>query len=343
MFIDRRVRPAFRIDHVGPFLRSRPLIGARLQGLTGKSLSHVEDTEIRALVQMQERVGLTVVGDGELRRSFGHYDFLRAIQGLISNVLDDGGLGIATSSLPPVALVIKGPLHVPFDHPVLRECRFLAQCTTRVIRVSVPSPASMLWWMYKDQTDIPEAALAAVAELYRGLLNALRSAGCRYVVLDEVNFGAIINGQAQRWYDTTLRVLAASLIDRPTDVTVGVYLPFVQELSAVALANFLEPLVNDARPDVLVVTPPSEDFCWLGAVQSADVRILPVLLALERFDYQDVSALCQQLNLASRYCPLEKLGIAAVSSLGRGASNEILQEKALRLLVGVQEQLWGQD
>ena len=74
------LKPPFRADHVGSLLRSERLKAARFKflgeetaetnlGPHGNSdLKVVEDACIREVIAMQERVGLRVATDGELRR-----------------------------------------------------------------------------------------------------------------------------------------------------------------------------------------------------------------------------------------------------------------------------------
>src|SRR4051794_32498447 len=61
--------PPFRADHVGSLLRPPALLGARAAhaagDLSGDELRALEDDAIRAVVAMQEDVGLRAATDGE--------------------------------------------------------------------------------------------------------------------------------------------------------------------------------------------------------------------------------------------------------------------------------------
>lgn len=65
-------------DIVGSFLRPAELKKARAEFEEGKikqeELTHVENTEIRELVQEEIDHGLKIVTDGEFRRSYWHLD-----------------------------------------------------------------------------------------------------------------------------------------------------------------------------------------------------------------------------------------------------------------------------
>ena len=84
-------RPPYRADHVGSLLRPDSVKEARKKFYEEKSidaaaLAAVEDEAIREAIRMQEEVGLLAVTDGEIRRSFWHYDFMGDLTGF---TLDD--------------------------------------------------------------------------------------------------------------------------------------------------------------------------------------------------------------------------------------------------------------
>lgn len=64
----------YRADHVGSFLRSTEIKGARKKHKTGElsnqQLRQVEDDEIAKLVDLELESGLKSVSDGEYRRAW---------------------------------------------------------------------------------------------------------------------------------------------------------------------------------------------------------------------------------------------------------------------------------
>ena len=76
-----KLRPPFRADHVGSLLRPQSVKDARRRhyeekAIDAEELKAVEDEAIRSVVRMQENAGLPGGTDGEIRRSFWHYDFM---------------------------------------------------------------------------------------------------------------------------------------------------------------------------------------------------------------------------------------------------------------------------
>src|SRR5687768_9174876 len=112
------MRPPFRADHVGSFLRPKALIDARARRARGEidapELRSVEDEAIRDIVRFQEELGLKGITDGEFRRTYFHVDFLTQLGG----VIEEGGTEVkfhrADGELnyaPPVMKVVDRVTH----------------------------------------------------------------------------------------------------------------------------------------------------------------------------------------------------------------------------------------
>src|ERR1700741_1594405 len=90
----QRKKPPFRADEVGSLLRSTPIKEARGKrergAITAEALRAVEDREIEKLIKKQEETGLSLVTDGEYRRSWWHLDFFWGLTGCEKIKLDHG-------------------------------------------------------------------------------------------------------------------------------------------------------------------------------------------------------------------------------------------------------------
>ena len=101
----------YRADHVGSLLRPDNVHEARIRyhaeklGPGGFStcdeLRKIENAAVSGMVALQESVGLEAVTDGEMRRSFWHYDFMGALTGL-DLVERDTGVQFHGVNLRPV-------------------------------------------------------------------------------------------------------------------------------------------------------------------------------------------------------------------------------------------------
>ncbi|MGB1911708.1 MAG: 5-methyltetrahydropteroyltriglutamate--homocysteine S-methyltransferase, partial [Candidatus Puniceispirillaceae bacterium] len=103
-----------RADHVGSLLRPQTVASARKayfesQTISAEQLKEAEDAAILDLIAMQQEVGLKVATDGEARRSFWHYDYMGALDGLDLEERDEG-VQFAGIKLRPIHPVISGKL-----------------------------------------------------------------------------------------------------------------------------------------------------------------------------------------------------------------------------------------
>jgi len=66
------VRPPFRAEHIGSFIRPAALYEKRLllesKQCSREDLKELEDKAIKTVVEMQQTVGIKTITDGELRR-----------------------------------------------------------------------------------------------------------------------------------------------------------------------------------------------------------------------------------------------------------------------------------
>ena len=82
----QRTKPPFRADEVGSLLRSDRVKDARAKlekgAIKADELRKIEDSEIDKIVHKQASIGLKLATDGEFRRSWWHFDFLRHLDRL---------------------------------------------------------------------------------------------------------------------------------------------------------------------------------------------------------------------------------------------------------------------
>lgn len=160
--------PPFRADHVGSLLRKASVKDARHRfydqhGASREELVAAEDEAIREAVALQEDVGLPVATDGEIRRSFWHYDFMRELTGfdfVERNVVT--GINFKGANTKPIFPTVTGPLDFPDDHPMLDHFRFLASVTKVMPKISIPGPAAATFaWRRKTLPTRPIATISS--------------------------------------------------------------------------------------------------------------------------------------------------------------------------------------
>ncbi|MGO4721921.1 MULTISPECIES: 5-methyltetrahydropteroyltriglutamate--homocysteine S-methyltransferase [unclassified Inquilinus] len=237
-----RQTPPFRADMVGSLLRTAPLKAAREQhergAISAGELRAVEDQEIRTLVRKQEEIGLQAVTDGEFRRAFWHYDFLEHLDG-VEGFWMDHGVQFQGAQLKPKGIRVTGKLGFS-GHPMLDHFRFLKAATSRVPKMTIPSP-SMLHYRGGRQVIDPavypdmEEFYADLGRAYATAVAAFAAEGCRYLQLDDVSFAYLCDPEqrrmlAERGDDPVKQpeiyagMLNAAIANRPADMVISMHL-----------------------------------------------------------------------------------------------------------------------
>jgi 5-methyltetrahydropteroyltriglutamate--homocysteine methyltransferase len=144
-------------------------------------LREAQDDATRIAIQDQERAGLDIISDGEIRRESYSNHFATALDGID---LDNPGEALDRSGEPVFVPRIVGPIRR--RHAVgVEDVRFLRDSTNRAIKFTVPGPFTMAQQAQNDHyPTLREAALdyaAAVNEEIHDLL----AAGADVVQIDE--------------------------------------------------------------------------------------------------------------------------------------------------------------
>lgn len=144
-------------------------------------LAQAQDDATLLAIRDQERAGLDIVTDGEIRRESYSNRFATALDGVD---LDNPGVALGRTGRPNVVPRVTGPIRR--RHPVqARDAAFLRANTDRAIKVTVPGPFTMTQQaqndFYPDERALALAYAAAVNEEIRDLFTA----GADVVQIDE--------------------------------------------------------------------------------------------------------------------------------------------------------------
>ncbi|HKZ72936.1 MAG TPA: 5-methyltetrahydropteroyltriglutamate--homocysteine S-methyltransferase, partial [Steroidobacteraceae bacterium] len=319
---------------MGSFLRPRALLDARERRKRAEigagELRAVEDEAIRGIVRFQEDIGLRGITDGEFRRTYFHIDFLTQLEG----VVEQGGIAVKfhkadgeVDYAPPVMKVTGKVRHV---RPIQRrDFEFLKSVTTRVPKVTLPSPtmlhfrggrAAISSEAYPDL----ERFYADVATAYAAELRSLADAGCTYLQLDDTNLAYLCDekqraGARARGDDPDelprryARLINAALAGRPAGMTVCVHLCRGNFRSSWVAEGGYEPvaqvLFNELAVDGYFLEyddARSGDFAPLRHVPKGKIVVLG-LVTTKLDALESTDDLKRRIDEASRYVPLEQL------------------------------------
>jgi 5-methyltetrahydropteroyltriglutamate--homocysteine methyltransferase len=144
-------------------------------------LEEAWDDATRLAIADQERAGLDIITDGEMRRESYSNRFATALDGVD---IDTPGTALDRSGHPNPVPRVVGP--VGRRHPVqVRDVQFLRAHTGRTIKMTVPGPFTMSQQAQDDYYGAPDALALAYAEAVRGEILDLFAAGADIVQVDE--------------------------------------------------------------------------------------------------------------------------------------------------------------
>jgi methionine synthase II (cobalamin-independent) len=366
----QRAVPPFRADHVGSLLRPAAVKDARAKHAAGAisaaDLKAVEDREIERLVKKQEEIGLQLATDGELRRSWWHFDFYAGLDGI---ELYEASHGIQFAGVTTKSQAIRIAGRVGFSgHPQIDHFRFLESKVHVAAKMCIPAPGTMHFRqgrqaIARDIYPNLDAYFADVAAAYKKAVQAFYDAGCRYLQLDDTAWAMMCSTvereQSKKRGDDPDTLPAryahmtnSALVDKPADMVVtmhscrgnfrskwiaeGGYEPVAERLFGDVNIDgyFLEWETDRAGGlEPLRYVPNGKKIVVLGLVSSK-------LAVLENKD--DIK---RRIEEATKYVALEQLALSPQCGFASTEEGNVLTEEEqwakLRLVVEIAREVWG--
>jgi 5-methyltetrahydropteroyltriglutamate--homocysteine methyltransferase len=369
-----RNTPPFRADHVGSLLRPPNLLAARADFAAGRigaaQLRETEDEAIRAVVAMQEDIGLQAATDGEFRRASWHMDFIYQLGGVSKA---PGNLAVrfqnpsGTIEFTPAAIHVGGKIRISqtiFE----RDFGFLQSAvTTALPKLTIPSPnmvhyrggpAALDPAVYPDIEEFwTDLAAAYADEVAR--LGAL---GCRYLQLDDTSL-AYLNDPAQRaeiagrgedaehLHLRYIRQVNAAIAGRPDGMAVTTHMcrgNFRSSWAAQGGYDFVaEALFSELAVDGFFLEYDDErsgGFEPLRFVPPGKMVVLG-LVTTKRGALESKDALKRRIDEAARHVPLDQLCLSPQCGFSSTVEGNVLsqdeQAAKLRLIVETAREVWG--
>jgi 5-methyltetrahydropteroyltriglutamate--homocysteine methyltransferase len=365
----QREKPPFRADMVGSLLRTQPLKEARdkreKNEIGADKLREVEDREIKGIIKRQEDIGLQAVTDGEFRRSWWHFDFLGALDG-VEIAKTDHGIQFAGVQTKAVAPRVTGKIGFS-DHPMLEHFKFLKANTSGVPKMTIPGP-SMLHYrggrkminmgLYPDMNDF----YADLGAAYAKAVKAFYDAGCRYLQLDDISFAYLCDPEQrkmlaergddpQKQPDIYAGMVRTALKDKPADLTVTMHLCRGNFRSTFVASGGYEPIA-----ETLFNKMPVDGYFMEWDTERAGgfepLRFLPkgksVVLGLvtsKTGTLEKKDDLKRRIDEASKHADLEQLCLSPQCGFASTEEGNVLAEDEqwakLKMIVDVSRQVWG--
>jgi len=204
-------------DVVGSLLRPQALLDARQRFEQGElepaEFKRIEDAAVDAAVELQERAGLDVVTDGEMRRLSFQSGLPDAVEGFGEVPLDaylwgewhgDEQVGDRATERPP-RLGVREPLRRR-RHIAAEELTYLRGRTSSIPKITLTSPSlyANLWSpeLSLDAYPTLDSFLEDVVEIMRDEVRELSRLGATYLQLDAPHYPLLIDPATRAFYES---------------------------------------------------------------------------------------------------------------------------------------------
>jgi 5-methyltetrahydropteroyltriglutamate--homocysteine methyltransferase len=365
-----------RADIVGSLLRPPELLQARERystgGISAAEFKRIEDRAVDWAIGLQERAGLPVVTDGEMRRESFQSQLVEAVDGFGEHDIDawlwgewhgSEAVGEKTTERPQT-LGVVGKLRRR-RHLSVEEFVYARGRTERTVKVTLPSPSmyANLWSPELSAGAYPtlDLFLEDVAQILREEVEELARLGAEYIQLDAPHYPLLMDPKTRAFYEglgwDLDRWLSRGIeldnyvIGDHSDVTFSFHLCRGNQGSRWLVSGSYEPLarrifggINAQRLMLEYDDERSGDFGPLSHVPEDKVAVLGLVTTKtpRRETPQDLET---RIYEASRFIPLERLALSpqcgfATSIIGNAISVED-EEYKLRTIVETAEQVWG--
>jgi 5-methyltetrahydropteroyltriglutamate--homocysteine methyltransferase len=175
-------QPEWLIDRQKLAGRFPPRVRAKeLWRVAPEFLDQAQDDATILAIRDQERAGLDIITDGEMRRESYSNRFATALEGVD---IDNPGTALDRSGHPNPVPRVVGPIRR--KHPVeVRDVQFLRANTERMIKMTVPGPFTMSQQAQDDYYKDPERMALDYAVAVNAEIRDLFAAGADIVQIDE--------------------------------------------------------------------------------------------------------------------------------------------------------------
>jgi methionine synthase II (cobalamin-independent) len=362
--------PPFRADHVGSLLRPSVLRRAFKRFAAGDldvdRFRQLQDESIRAVVRLQEDVGLRIVTDGEFRRSSYWARFVERTEGFeirkaAYTFHDDSGQE-TNFTAPYATKKIRRVRPLAVD-----EFAFLRDVTRVTPKITLPAPSTMHFYAGRHFAD-PDVYVEAdtfftdLSAVFQEEIADLAATGCRYIQLDEVAIAMLCDPLLRERVATEgedadslvgiyIDAINRAVAKRPVDMAVGIHIcrgnfkgRYLSEGGYEAVAERFFADVNASHFLLEYDTKRAGDFEPLRFVPK-DKGVVLGLISTKTPVLESADGLKRRIEEATRYVDLARLAISPqcgfASTVAGNPVTEADQRAKLALTVEIALATWG--
>jgi 5-methyltetrahydropteroyltriglutamate--homocysteine methyltransferase len=358
----------YRSDVIGSLLRPTYLKDARQRHEAGEIpdavFKQIEDRAVAEAIELQERAGIDVVTDGELRRYAFYGHLIDAVEGFDKY----GGWAIPFRDEKGEELVLKRPVVVSRlrrkRHMCAEEFTWLRARTTLPAKTTLISAQQAAAYYDAEKSKgayaTVDAYLADLVDILRGEIEELIRLGCAYIQIDSPQYTALLDPDLREGYrkrgndpdrllDLSVEMDNAIIGDHP-GVTFGLHLCRGNNQSKFYARGDYGPITKvfqKARFDRFLL---EFDDARSGGFEPLrevpDDRIVALgLVSTKRPELESKDELKRRIEEASQFISRDRLALSPqcgfASTLEGNLVTEADQEAKLRLVAETAREVWG--
>jgi 5-methyltetrahydropteroyltriglutamate--homocysteine methyltransferase len=360
----------YRAEVVGSLLRPPYLKQARFDfaadRLSVSQFKKIEDQAVDEAIALQEKVGLDVATDGEMRRS----DFVAPLSDYV-----EGFEAVAFDTRPwhkpggeltemPVPLTVTGKLH-RLRSLAAEEFTYARGRTKGPLKITLPSPLALaLRWSPEFSAEAypdPFALFADAVDILRGEVRELANLGCTYIQVDASEIATLVDPDTrlkvfERHGISTDRMLGEGIdmlnaVADCSDVTFAMHLCRGNNAGNWMSAGGYDAISKQlfARPSAYQVflleydTARAGNFEPLADVPDDKIVVLG-LISTKRDEMESADEIAQRIEAAAAYFPRDQLALSTQCGFASVAAGnpigEEIQRAKLELVASTARRLW---
>ena len=365
----------YRAEVIGSMLRPEYLKVARKRWEAGQlptpEFKRVEDRAVDEMIALQQRCGVDVVTDGEMRRTH----FIAPLTDVISGV----------KPIPAFSRVWRRPherdqkgeqINIQVQYAVVDKIRRLRSLTneefayargraTKPLKVTLPSPLMMtLRWSPEYSRDAypdPFSLFTDAAEIVRDEARELAALGCEYVQIDAPELGMLCDPDRRREDFADRGMDPARLLSEGIDIINSVAdVPGVNFALHLCRGNNKGYYVGEGGYDAIAkqVFQRARNFSrflleyddWRsGSFEPlrdipADKSVVLGLISTKRVELESRDGVMKRIDEAARFFPRDQMALSTQCGFGTvwegNPIPESTQEAKLKLVAELAHQVW---
>ena len=358
----------FRSDVVGSLLRPAYLKEAREKHeagrLTESEFKRIEDRAVDEAIALQERAGLDVLTDGEMRRYAFYGHLIDAVEGFDKY----GGWAIPFRNEKGEELVLKRPVVVS---KLRRKRPLCAEEFTYVrARTSHPAKTTMIsaqqaaayYDKEKSSGAYPkiDAYLADLVDILRDEVAELIRLGCTYIQIDSPQYAALLDPELREGYrkrgndpdrllDLSTEMDNAVIGDHP-GVTFGLHLCRGNNQSKFYAAGDYGPITKVFQKTRFQRFLLEYDDQRSGGFEPLkhvpeDRAVVLGLVSSKKAALESKQELKQRIEQASKFISVDRLALSPQCGFASTLEGNLVtvqdEEEKLRLIAETAKEVWG--